>query len=65
MVTTPQEISIIDVVKGISMFARRSRIRSSHRREHDSTIPCVRTPTISSPRRWERLAQEVGAYFFG
>ena len=67
MVTTPQEISIIDVVKGIAMFEK-VEIPILGIVENMSWYKCPacgHTDEIFSHGGGKRLAQEVGADFFG
>jgi ATP-binding protein involved in chromosome partitioning len=67
MVTTPQEIAIIDVVKGIAMFEK-VEIPILGVIENMSFYKCPacgHTDEIFSHGGGKRLAQEVGAEFFG
>ncbi len=67
MVTTPQEISIIDVVKGIAMFEK-VEIPILGIVENMSWYKCPacgHTDEIFSHGGGKRLAQEVGCEFFG
>ena len=67
MVTTPQEIAIIDVVKGIAMFEK-VEIPILGVVENMSFYKCPacgHTDEIFSHGGGKRLAQEVGAEFFG
>ncbi len=67
MVTTPQEISIIDVVKGIAMFEK-VEIPILGIIENMSWYKCPacgHTDEIFSHGGGKRLAQEVGTEFFG
>lgn len=67
MVTTPQEISIIDVVKGIAMFEK-VEIPILGIVENMSWYKCPacgHTDEIFSHGGGKRLAQEVGTEFFG
>jgi ATP-binding protein involved in chromosome partitioning len=67
MVTTPQEISIIDVVKGIAMFEK-VEIPILGIVENMSWYKCPacgHTDEIFSHGGGKRLAQEVGTDFFG
>jgi ATP-binding protein involved in chromosome partitioning len=67
MVTTPQEVSIIDVVKGIAMFEK-VEIPILGIVENMSWYKCPacgHTDEIFSHGGGKRLAQEVGAEFFG
>jgi ATP-binding protein involved in chromosome partitioning len=67
MVTTPQEVSIIDVVKGIAMFEK-VEIPILGIIENMSFYKCPacgHTDEIFSHGGGKRLAQEVGATFFG
>jgi ATP-binding protein involved in chromosome partitioning len=67
MVTTPQEVSIIDVVKGIAMFEK-VEIPILGIVENMSFYKCPacgHTDEIFSHGGGKRLAQEVGAQFFG
>ncbi len=67
MVTTPQEISIIDVVKGIAMFEKvEIPILGIVENMSWYTCPaCGHVDEIFSHGGGKRLAQEVGATFFG
>jgi ATP-binding protein involved in chromosome partitioning len=67
MVTTPQEVAIIDVVKGIAMFEK-VEIPILGIVENMSFYKCPacgHTDEIFSHGGGKRLAQEVGAEFFG
>lgn len=67
MVTTPQEVSIIDVVKGIAMFEK-VEIPILGIVENMSWYKCPacgHTDEIFSHGGGKRLAQEVGTEFFG
>ena len=67
MVTTPQEVSIIDVVKGIAMFEK-VEIPILGIVENMSTYVCPACghhDDIFSHGGGKRLAQEIGAQFFG
>ncbi len=67
MVTTPQEVSIIDVVKGIAMFEK-VEIPVLGIVENMSWYKCPacgHTDEIFSHGGGKRLAQEVGTEFFG
>jgi ATP-binding protein involved in chromosome partitioning len=67
MVTTPQEIAIIDVVKGIAMFEK-VEIPILGIIENMSFYKCPacgHTDEIFSHGGGKRLAQEVGTEFFG
>jgi ATP-binding protein involved in chromosome partitioning len=67
MVTTPQEIAIIDVVKGIAMFEK-VEIPILGVVENMSFYKCPacgHTDEIFSHGGGKRLAQEIGAEFFG
>jgi len=67
MVTTPQEVSIIDVVKGIAMFEK-VEIPILGIVENMSFYKCPacgHTDEIFSHGGGKRLAQELGATFFG
>ncbi len=67
MVTTPQEISIIDVVKGIAMFEKvEIPILGIVENMSFYTCPaCGHNDEIFSHGGGKRLAQEIGAQFFG
>ena len=67
MVTTPQEVSIIDVVKGIAMFEKvEIPILGIVENMSFYTCPaCGHHDEIFSHGGGKRLAQEVGAPFFG
>jgi ATP-binding protein involved in chromosome partitioning len=67
MVTTPQEVSIVDVVKGIAMFEK-VEIPILGIVENMSFYKCPacgHTDEIFSHGGGKRLAQEIGAQFFG
>ena len=67
MVTTPQEVSIVDVVKGIAMFEK-VEIPILGIVENMSFYKCPACghhDEIFSHGGGKRLAQEVGATFFG
>jgi ATP-binding protein involved in chromosome partitioning len=67
MVTTPQEVAIVDVVKGIAMFEK-VEIPILGIVENMSFYKCPacgHTDEIFSHGGGKRLAQEVGADFFG
>ncbi len=67
MVTTPQEVSIVDVVKGIAMFEK-VEIPILGIVENMSFYKCPacgHTDEIFSHGGGKRLAQEVGCAFFG
>jgi ATP-binding protein involved in chromosome partitioning len=67
MVTTPQEVSIIDVVKGIAMFEK-VEIPILGIIENMSTYKCPacgHVDEIFSHGGGKRLAQEIGTQFFG
>ncbi len=67
MVTTPQEVSIVDVVKGIAMFEK-VEIPILGIIENMSTYKCPacgHVDEIFSHGGGKRLAQEIGAKFFG
>jgi ATP-binding protein involved in chromosome partitioning len=67
MVTTPQEVSIVDVVKGIAMFEKvEIPILGIVENMSFYTCPaCGHHDEIFSHGGGKRLAQEVGAPFFG
>ncbi len=67
MVTTPQEISIIDVVKGIAMFEKVEIpiLGIVENMSYYKCPACGHTDEIFSHGGGKRLAQEVGAQFFG
>jgi ATP-binding protein involved in chromosome partitioning len=67
MVTTPQEISIIDVVKGIAMFEKVEIpiLGIVENMSYYKCPACGHTDEIFSHGGGKRLAQEVGATFFG
>jgi ATP-binding protein involved in chromosome partitioning len=67
MVTTPQEISIIDVVKGIAMFEKVEIpiLGIIENMSYYKCPACGHTDEIFSHGGGKRLAQEVGADFFG
>jgi ATP-binding protein involved in chromosome partitioning len=67
MVTTPQEVSIVDVVKGIAMFEK-VEIPILGIVENMSTYKCPacgHVDEIFSHGGGKRLAQEIGTQFFG
>jgi ATP-binding protein involved in chromosome partitioning len=67
MVTTPQEISIIDVVKGIAMFEKVEIpiLGIIENMSYYKCPACGHTDEIFSHGGGKRLAQEVGTEFFG
>jgi ATP-binding protein involved in chromosome partitioning len=67
MVTTPQEVSIIDVVKGIAMFEKVEIpiLGIVENMSYYKCPACGHTDEIFSHGGGKRLAQEVGAAFFG
>jgi ATP-binding protein involved in chromosome partitioning len=67
MVTTPQEISIIDVVKGIAMFEKVEIpiLGILENMSYYKCPACGHTDEIFSHGGGKRLAQEVGTEFFG
>jgi ATP-binding protein involved in chromosome partitioning len=67
MVTTPQEVSIVDVVKGIAMFEKvEIPILGIIENMSYYTCPaCGHKDEIFSHGGGKRLAQEVGTQFFG
>ena len=67
MVTTPQEVSIIDVVKGIAMFEKvEIPILGIVENMSSYTCPaCGHVDEIFSHGGGKRLAQELGKKFFG
>ncbi|HEU0034182.1 MAG TPA: Mrp/NBP35 family ATP-binding protein [Kofleriaceae bacterium] len=67
MVTTPQEVSIIDVVKGIAMFEKVEIpiLGIVENMSYYKCPACGHTDEIFSHGGGKRLAQEVGADFFG
>ena len=67
MVTTPQEVSIVDVVKGIAMFEKvEIPILGIVENMSRYTCPaCGHVDEIFSHGGGKRLAQEVGTEFFG
>jgi ATP-binding protein involved in chromosome partitioning len=67
MVTTPQEISIIDVVKGIAMFEKVEIpiLGIIENMSYYKCPACGHTDEIFSHGGGKRLAQEVGTDFFG
>jgi ATP-binding protein involved in chromosome partitioning len=67
MVTTPQEISIIDVVKGIAMFEKVEIpiLGIVENMSYYKCPACGHTDEIFSHGGGKRLAQEVGTDFFG
>ena len=67
MVTTPQEVSIVDVVKGIAMFEKvEIPILGIVENMSSYTCPaCGHVDEIFSHGGGKRLAQELGAKFFG
>ncbi|HEX3483180.1 MAG TPA: Mrp/NBP35 family ATP-binding protein [Kofleriaceae bacterium] len=67
MVTTPQEIAIIDVVKGIAMFEKVEIpiLGIIENMSYYKCPACGHSDEIFSHGGGKRLAQEVGAEFFG
>jgi ATP-binding protein involved in chromosome partitioning len=67
MVTTPQEVSIIDVVKGIAMFEKVEIpiLGIVENMSYYKCPACGHTDEIFSHGGGKRLAQEIGAEFFG
>ncbi len=67
MVTTPQEISIIDVVKGIAMFEKVEIpiLGIVENMSYYKCPACGHTDEIFSHGGGKRLAQEIGTSFFG
>jgi ATP-binding protein involved in chromosome partitioning len=67
MVTTPQEVSIIDVVKGIAMFEKVEIpiLGIVENMSYYKCPACGHHDEIFSHGGGKRLAQEVGAQFFG
>ena len=67
MVTTPQEVAIVDVVKGIAMFEKvEIPILGIVENMSSYTCPaCGHVDEIFSHGGGKRLAQEVGTKFFG
>ncbi len=67
MVTTPQEVSIIDVVKGIAMFEKVEIpiLGVVENMSYYKCPACGHTDEIFSHGGGKRLAQEIGAEFFG
>jgi ATP-binding protein involved in chromosome partitioning len=67
MVTTPQEVSIVDVVKGIAMFEKVEIpiLGIVENMSYYKCPACGHTDEIFSHGGGKRLAQEVGAPFFG
>ncbi len=67
MVTTPQEVSIIDVVKGIAMFEKVEVpiLGIVENMSYYKCPACGHTDEIFSHGGGKRLAQEVGTEFFG
>jgi ATP-binding protein involved in chromosome partitioning len=67
MVTTPQEVSIIDVVKGIAMFEKVEIpiLGIVENMSYYKCPACGHTDEIFSHGGGKRLAQEVGTEFFG
>jgi ATP-binding protein involved in chromosome partitioning len=67
MVTTPQEVSIVDVVKGIAMFEKVEIpiLGIVENMSYYKCPACGHTDEIFSHGGGKRLAQEVGAQFFG
>ncbi|HWO21816.1 MAG TPA: iron-sulfur cluster carrier protein ApbC [Kofleriaceae bacterium] len=67
MVTTPQEVSIIDVVKGIAMFEKVEIpiLGIVENMSYYKCPACGHTDEIFSHGGGKRLAQEVGTDFFG
>jgi ATP-binding protein involved in chromosome partitioning len=67
MVTTPQEVAIIDVVKGIAMFEKVEIpiLGIVENMSYYKCPACGHTDEIFSHGGGKRLAQEVGTEFFG
>ncbi|MGN6109215.1 MAG: iron-sulfur cluster carrier protein ApbC [Kofleriaceae bacterium] len=67
MVTTPQEVSIIDVVKGIAMFEKVEIpiLGIVENMSYYKCPACGHTDEIFSHGGGKRLAQELGTEFFG
>ncbi len=67
MVTTPQEVSIIDVVKGIAMFEKVEIpiLGIVENMSYYKCPACGHNDEIFSHGGGKRLAQEIGADFFG
>jgi ATP-binding protein involved in chromosome partitioning len=67
MVTTPQEVSIVDVVKGIAMFEKVEIpiLGIIENMSYYKCPACGHTDEIFSHGGGKRLAQEVGTTFFG
>jgi ATP-binding protein involved in chromosome partitioning len=67
MVTTPQEVSIVDVVKGIAMFEKVEIpiLGIVENMSYYKCPACGHHDEIFSHGGGKRLAQEVGAPFFG
>jgi len=67
MVTTPQEVAIVDVVKGIAMFEKVEIpiLGIVENMSYYKCPACGHTDEIFSHGGGKRLAQEVGADFFG
>jgi len=67
MVTTPQEVAIVDVVKGIAMFEKVEIpiLGIVENMSYYKCPACGHTDEIFSHGGGKRLAQEVGTDFFG
>ncbi|MEO6772021.1 MAG: iron-sulfur cluster carrier protein ApbC [Kofleriaceae bacterium] len=67
MVTTPQEVSIVDVVKGIAMFEKVEIpiLGLVENMSYYKCPACGHTDEIFSHGGGKRLAQEIGTKFFG
>jgi ATP-binding protein involved in chromosome partitioning len=67
MVTTPQEVSIVDVVKGIAMFEKVEIpiLGIVENMSYYKCPACGHTDEIFSHGGGKRLAQEIGTTFFG
>jgi ATP-binding protein involved in chromosome partitioning len=67
MVTTPQEVSIVDVVKGIAMFEKVEIpiLGIVENMSYYKCPACGHTDEIFSHGGGKRLAQEIGTQFFG
>jgi ATP-binding protein involved in chromosome partitioning len=67
MVTTPQEVSIVDVVKGIAMFEKVEIpiLGIVENMSYYKCPACGHTDEIFSHGGGKRLAQEIGTVFFG
>ena len=61
IVTTPQEVSVGDALRGVKMFERVTRARARHRREHELVrVPALRQAVADLRQRRRRTTGERG-----